>query len=104
MTPAPTIVEQPKGKTWHSQSAEEVLAEFASTADGLSSQEAAQRLAINGPNELKEGKPISPLQIFFGQFKSLLIWILIAVGAIPVLILEMVKIVRHTRRQRKTEP
>ena len=41
-----------------------------------------QRLAADGPNELKEGKRISPLQIFLGQFKSLIIWILIAAGVI----------------------
>ena len=90
MTTAPAIATQPKGKAWHSQSAEEVLAQLASTADGLSSQEAAQRLAINGPNELKEGKRISPLQIFLGQFKSLIIWILIAAGVISGLLGEVV--------------
>jgi len=77
MTTAPAIAPRPKDKAWRSQSAEEVLAQLASTADGLSSQEAAQRLAADGPNELKEGKRISPLQIFLGQFKSLIIWILI---------------------------
>ena len=30
--------------------------------------------------------------------------LLLAVGAIPLLVLEMVKVVRHARRQRKTEP
>ena len=90
MTPAPALAEQPKGKAWHSRSAEEVLTQLASTADGLSSQEAAQRLAADGPNELKEGKRISPLQIFLGQFKSLIIWILIAAGVISGLLGERV--------------
>ena len=90
MTTAPAIATQPKGKAWHSQSVEEVLAQLASTADGLSSQEAAQRLATNGPNELKEGKRVSPLQIFLGQFKSLIIWILIAAGVISGLLGEVV--------------
>jgi len=67
-----------------------VLGQLASTAAGLSSQEAAQRLATNGPNELKEGKPISPLQIFLGQFKSLIIWILIAAGVISGVLGEVV--------------
>jgi len=80
----------PKGKAWHNQSAEEVLAQLASTPAGLSSHEAAQRLATNGPNELKEGKRISPLQIFLGQFKSLLIWILIAAGVISGVLGEVV--------------
>ena len=90
MIQLPNIAAQPKGKAWHSQSAQEVLAQLASTAAGLSSQEAAQRLAANGPNELKEGKPVSPLQIFLGQFKSLLIWILIAAGVISGVLGEVV--------------
>ena len=87
---APPIAEHPKGKAWHQRSAEEVLAQLGSTATGLSAQEAAQRLAANGPNELKEGKRISPLQIFLGQFKSLIIWILIAAGVISGVLGEVV--------------
>lgn len=59
-------------------------------ATGLSATEAAQRLAATGPNELKEGKRISPLQIFLGQFKSLIIWILIATGVISGVLGEVV--------------
>ena len=58
MTAAPAIAAQAKGEAWHSQSAEEVLAQLGSAASGLSTAEAAQRLAANGPNELKEGKRI----------------------------------------------
>jgi Ca2+-transporting ATPase len=90
MTPAPPSAEQPKGEAWHNRSAEEVLAHLGSSATGLSAQEAAQRLAADGPNELKEGKPISPLQIFLGQFKSLIIWILIAAGVISGVLGEVV--------------
>lgn len=90
MTTAPAIAPQPKGKAWHSLAAEDVLAELGSVASGLSAQEAAQRLVTNGPNELKEGKRISPLQIFFGQFKSLIIWILIAAGVISGVLGEVV--------------
>ncbi|MDP3186590.1 MAG: cation-transporting P-type ATPase, partial [Anaerolineales bacterium] len=75
-----TASEQQKSKAWYNQSAEEVLSQVGSSATGLSTQEAAQRLAADGPNELKEGKRISPLQIFLSQFKSLLVWILIAAG------------------------
>jgi Ca2+-transporting ATPase len=90
MITAPSIAEQPKGKAWHSQSAEEVLAQLGSAATGLSAQEAARRLATDGPNELKEGKRISPLKILLGQFKSLLIWILIVAGIISGLLGEVV--------------
>ena len=82
MTPMPAIAEQPKDKAWHSQSAQEVLAQLGSSEAGLSSSEATQRLAADGPNELKEGKRITALQIFLDQFKSLIIWILIAAGVI----------------------
>ena len=78
----PASAAQPKGKAWYSQSAEEVLTQLVSSASGLSAQEAAKRLEADGPNELKEGKRISPLQIFIGQFKSLIIWILIVAGVI----------------------
>ena len=90
MTTAPSIAAQPKGKAWHSQSAEEVLAQLGSAATGLSAQEAAHRLAINGPNELKEGKRIGSLHIFLGQFKSVIIWILIVAGVISGLLGEVV--------------
>ncbi len=56
--------DQPKDEVWHNRSAEDVLAHFGSTADGLSAQEAARRLATHSPNELKQGKHISLLQIF----------------------------------------
>lgn len=82
MTTAPTIAEHPKGEAWHHLSAEEVLAHLHSSSTGLSALEAAKRLAADGPNELKEGRRISPLQIFLGQFKSLVIWILIVAGVI----------------------
>ena len=84
------IVPRPKGKAWHSQSGEEVLAQLVSTTDGLSAANAAERLATNGPNELKEGKPIGPLEILLSQFKSLIIWILIAAGVISGVLGEVV--------------
>jgi Ca2+-transporting ATPase len=82
MTHPTASAPHPKGEAWHNRSAEEVLRQFGSASTGLSAMEAAQRLAANGPNELKEGKRISPLQIFLGQFKSLIIWILIVAGVI----------------------
>ncbi|MBI5383330.1 MAG: cation-translocating P-type ATPase [Verrucomicrobia bacterium] len=82
MTASHPIASQATGTSWHNRSAEQVLAQLGSTTDGLTTQEARQRLTTNGPNELKEGKRISPFQIFLGQFKSLLIWILIAAGVI----------------------
>ncbi len=90
MTTAPNIAAPKKEEAWHRQSAEDVLGKLNSTPTGLSAQEAAKRLAADGPNELKEGKRISPFQIFLGQFKSLIIWILIAAGVLSGGLGEMV--------------
>ncbi len=86
MTTAPAIAAQPNGKAWHSLSTEDVLAQLGSAATGLSISEATRRLAVNGPNELKEGEPISPLHMFLAQFKSLIIWVLIAAAVISGLL------------------
>ena len=86
MNAAPAIVAASKGDAWHSQSAEDVLARLNSTATGLSSQGAAQRLAAHGLNELKEGERVNPMRILLGQFKSLIVWILIAAGVISGLL------------------
>ncbi len=90
MTSAPTIAAQPKNQAWHNLSAEDVLTQVGSSATGLSAREAAERLAADGPNELKEGKRISPQQIFLSQFKSLIIWILIVAGVISGVLGEVV--------------
>ncbi len=76
---------------WHALATTEVRRLLdADLQAGLSSPEAARRLAANGPNELKEGKRISPLQIFLGQFKSLIIWILIVAGVVSGILGEAV--------------
>jgi Ca2+-transporting ATPase len=90
MTTAPAIAAQRKDRVWHSQSVEDVLARLESEPTGLSATEAAKRLAGDGPNELEEGERISPLHIFFGQFKSLIIWILIVAGLVSGVLGEMV--------------
>lgn len=81
MTTAPAIgMPRAAPTAWHTQDGEAVLAQLGSKRTGLSSAEAAKRLAEFGPNELKEAEPIRPWQIFLAQFTSLIIWILIAAG------------------------
>ena len=75
---------------WHTLDSADVVSAVGSLADGLSTDEAAFRLVEHGPNALAEGKRISPLQIFLGQFKSLIIWILIAAGVVSGLLGEVV--------------
>ncbi len=83
MNPSPDQTNPDKDPpSWHNRAADEVLSSLGSSAEGLSSAEAAKRLAADGPNELTEGKRISAAKILLGQFKSLIIWILIAAGVI----------------------
>lgn len=82
--------EQDKIQPWYNVSAEEALKQLDSLADGLSSPEAAKRLATDGLNELKEVKKNNALHIFFSQFKSLIIWILIVAGIVSGLLGETI--------------
>jgi Ca2+-transporting ATPase len=82
MTLLPSLAEQAADRPWHARSVDEVLAQLSSQGSGLSVREAAERLAAYGPNELKDSKRVSLLQIFLGQFRSLIIWILVAAAVI----------------------
>lgn len=53
-------------------------------ARGLDQEEAERRLEENGPNELEEEDPVTKLDILKRQFKSSLIWILVAAAIISV--------------------
>ena len=68
--------------SWYRLSVDEVLAALGATTAGLSSADAARRLAADGPNTLTGGRRIRPLRILAGQFKSLIIWVLIVAGVI----------------------
>ncbi len=74
----------------HSLTAEQVLKELNTTGIGLSQQEAENRLQQYGLNEIKEGKRISAFEIFIGQFKSIVIWILIAATVISAFLREYI--------------
>jgi Ca2+-transporting ATPase len=78
------------GPDWHVSSPEVVLERLGTVRNGLTSSEAARRLAEHGPNELQETKPTSPLAIFLGQFKSLIVWILVIAAVVAGALGEMV--------------
>src|SRR4030042_1752293 len=68
-------------KPWHAMSTEETLDSLSVKENGLSQEEAQNRLHQYGPNELKKEKGTSPIRIFFEQFTDILMVILlIAVG------------------------
>jgi Ca2+-transporting ATPase len=76
--------------SWHSRSSDEVLRELDSSARGLSGQEAERRLAEYGPNELKHEERPSALSLFLGQFKNVLIIILLIATGLSLAVGETV--------------
>ena len=71
---------------WHAESREDALALLAASEDGLSKQEASKRRAIFGPNRLPKQKRPGLLVFYLRQFKSPLIYLLLAAAAISLLI------------------
>mgnify|MGYP000032390330 CR=1 FL=1 len=67
---------------WHSLPLEQVFAALRSTATGLAGAEAARRLGEHGPNELQATRRISPWVLLAGQFKNVLIVILLIATAL----------------------
>ena len=73
----------------YSIEAEEVLQHFASSADGLSSDEANKRLADRGPNSLPEKRRRSVLVMLLGQFADFMIAVLLLAALISGFIGEL---------------
>ena len=67
---------------WHTLSADATFSGLKSTPSGLTSAEAARRLAEYGPNELTATHRISPWSILIDQFKNVLIIILLIATAL----------------------
>lgn len=67
---------------YYNLSAQETLAQLRSSMDGLSNDEAAQRLTQYGPNTIQLDKKINVMELLIGQFTELLVLVLIAAGII----------------------
>jgi Ca2+-transporting ATPase len=76
---------------WHALDAEKVLHRLRSDhRRGLTSDEVGKRLAEYGPNELRKEEKASSFSLFLGQFKNLLILILLAATVLSLLVGEWV--------------
>ena len=71
---------------WHFKSAKAVLQKLITSPDGLSTQEATNRQAKYGPNQLPDAKTNGPLLRFFYQFHNMLIYVLIAASAVTAML------------------
>lgn len=72
--------------TWHSQSADEVMAILQTSQHGLSQTEAQQRLKQYGTNRLKPPRQRSVWMRFLLQFHNVLIYVLLAAAMITALL------------------
>lgn len=76
----------PLSKVW-TKSTEEISALLHSSLEqGISIEEAKQRLYRDGPNALPEKKKFSALKIFISQFESFMIWLLMAAAVVAIVI------------------
>jgi Ca2+-transporting ATPase len=71
---------------WHALPVSDVLRRLGSSAEGLTSVEAAARLERCGPNALQVARPISPWNILLEQVKSLVVLLLFAAAGIALII------------------
>jgi Ca2+-transporting ATPase len=74
---------------WHAMTPERVMQELDASEKGLTSDSAKVRLEKYGQNRLKEERKTTPQEIFFNQFKSILILILVIATAVSFAIGEI---------------
>jgi calcium-translocating P-type ATPase len=75
---------------WYQLTAEAIIEKLDTSSEGLTAEESGKRLEQYGPNRLAEEKGTHPIVIFFRQFASPLIYILI-VAAVVTFFLEEYK-------------
>ena len=76
---------------WHGKEAAEVLREFdVDSRIGLVGQDAQRRLATHGYNELEQPQVASPLTLLIGQFRNVLIIVLLGAAALSALVGEFI--------------
>ncbi len=71
---------------WHAENVSNIFTSLETSIDGLTKAEAEKRLSRYGPNRLAEAKTRNPLLRFFCQFHNVLIYVLMAAGAVTALL------------------
>jgi len=71
---------------WHNLKKEAVIRKLGSSEKGISDEEAGRRLEKYGKNIIEKKQEINPWKIFFLQFKSWLIYILLAAIIVSIVI------------------
>ncbi len=73
-------------ENWHVESDKTVFESLETAPEGLSKEQADNRLARHGPNRLPEPKTRGPLVRFFYQFHNVLIYVLMVAGVIVAML------------------
>lgn len=73
-------------RAWHSEEVEKALSAFETSAEGLSTDEAARRLVTFGPNRLPRAAGRGALRRLLAQFHNLLIYVLLAAAVVSFLL------------------
>jgi magnesium-transporting ATPase (P-type) len=71
---------------WYTQTSEQIYAHFESNELGLSKEQATKKREEHGENKLPEARKITYLEIFFRQFQSPLIYVLL-IASVVVLVM-----------------
>lgn len=86
-----TLKTNPTLINWWLQSEQEVIRNLNTDShQGLSKSEAQKRLQEFGPNQLLEQQKVSALHLFFDQFSSFIVWILISAAIIAGVLREWI--------------
>jgi Ca2+-transporting ATPase len=72
--------------TWHDRSLDAVFEDVDSDADGLSTDEAARRLADVGANEITSEEGRNALEVLLSQFTSALVLVLVGAAVLSILV------------------
>ena len=72
----------------HAMSGDEALAALAASSTGLANEEVSRRIRQYGANALPRKPPPGLIEVFLNQFKSPLIYVLVAAAAVSLLIRE----------------
>ena len=75
---APASPADTRDRTWHDQPLGSVLVSLGTTLEGLSSADAAARLAVVGPNALPRARPAAWWTVLGAQFQSIVVLLLVA--------------------------
>ena len=81
-------LEMDNSKPPHAMNAERVVSELSATATGLTIAEVSKRQQQYGANSLPRKEPASLFEVFLNQFKSPLIYVLVAAALVSLVIRE----------------